>query len=112
MEEVSISNPVVVLGWDVEEIRALGDDLSDIGRFSLTESPWRGNSFTFPLPTLASFHYGSLPPLLGLLKASCDQGDTLPWIPQQRFSATLLFFEGTRQSRARGLFEKAQASGF
>jgi len=49
----------MVLGWDVEEIRASGDGLSDIGRFSLTES----------------------------------------------------FFEGTRQSRARGLFEHGTING-
>ena len=26
--------------------------------------------------------YGSLPPLLGLHEAACDQGGTPPWIPQ------------------------------
>jgi hypothetical protein len=56
--------------------------------------------------------YGSLPPLLGLHKASCDQGDISPWIPPQHFFAMLPVFEGTRRSRAGGLSEKAQDSGF
>jgi hypothetical protein len=47
----------------------------------------------------------SLPPLLGLLKASCDQGGIPPWNPQHRFSVTMFFFEGIRRSRARGLYE-------
>ena len=59
MKGVNISKSVMVLGKDVEEIRALGDGLSDIGRFSLPES----------------------------------------------------FFEGTRRSRARGLFEHGAIYG-
>ncbi len=47
----------------------------------------------------------SLPPLLGLHKASCDQGDIPPWNPQTSFLRNDVDLEGIRRSRARGLFE-------
>jgi len=51
--------------------------------------------------------YGSLPPLLGQDLNSCPatKGTYPLGIPKHRFSATMFTFEGTRRSRARGLFE-------
>ncbi|UCE21159.1 MAG: hypothetical protein JSV46_02690, partial [Candidatus Aminicenantes bacterium] len=58
--------------------------------------------------------YGSLPPLLGQDLNSCPatKGTYPLGTPKHRSSKTMFTFEGTRRSRARGLFEKAQDSGF
>jgi len=51
--------------------------------------------------------YGSLPPLLGQDTNFCPatKGTYPLGTPKHRFSATMFTFEGTRRSRARGLFE-------
>ncbi len=38
--------------------------------------------------------YGSLPPLLGLIYSSCDQGNISPWIPQTSFLRNDVYLRG------------------